>query len=162
MAIDRYNTTIERDEVESRISELEEEEKKYDVVRLRNGEVLETFDDEDDAQQYIENEDYNPERVTVRRQELDSDDAEELSGLRELLDDVSNYQRGDWTIYNESYFSEEWARDEAASELGVLSYQLDNWPLSLIDWSDAATEQRDSRYPNEYRFDGRTFYGEEE
>jgi hypothetical protein len=161
MAIDRYNTTIDRDEVEDRISELEEE-KGYDVVRLRNDEVLKTFDDEDDARQYIEDEDYNPERVTVRQQELDSDDAEELSNLRELLNDVGNYQRGDWTIINEDYFSEAWARDEAASELGISSYQLDNWPLSLIDWSDAASEQRESRYPNEYTFDGQTFYGEEE
>jgi hypothetical protein len=158
--IDGYNTTIEKSDVENRIEELEGQ-RGYDVVRLRNDEVIEQFDDEDEARQYIEDEDYNPERVIARQRDLDDDDAEELRNLRKLIDDVG--VSGDWTLYNESYFDSGWAQERAREALG-LSYRADpfgDWPLSLIDWDDAAGDQRDAEYPYEYTFDGTSFYSED-
>lgn len=158
VSIDRYDTTISDNEVDSRIEDLESETG-YDVVRVRNGEVLITYADEDDARQYITNEDYDPERVIVREGELDEDDQSELDGLRALRDTLG--ESVTYTLYNEDYFTEEWARDEARDTLGR-STDLDSWPLSGIDWDDACTERRDDRYPSEVEFDGKTFYYNED
>lgn len=158
--IDGYTSIIEKSEVESRIEELEDS-LGYEVVRLRNGEVIKRFDDEDEATQFIEDEDYNPDRVTVQKESLDEDDAEELHNLQRLISDVGD--SGNWTIYNESYFDSDWVRGRAADALGIGSYsgKFDEWPLNLIDWDDAAADQRNEEYPYEYRFDDTTFYGEE-
>lgn len=159
--IDGYNTIIERSEVESRIEELEDSQG-YEVVRLRNGQVIDRFDDEDEAAQFIEDEDYNPERVTVRREELDEDDAEELRSLRQLISDVGD-SSGDWTLYNDSYFDRDWVRQRAAEALGISVYsgRFDEWPLDQIDWDSALNSQRDAEYPYAYEFCGTTFYCEE-
>jgi hypothetical protein len=156
--IDQYNETIDSSEVNNRIDELEEGQG-YEVVRLRNGDVLANYDDEDDARQYIQDEDYDPERVIVRERELDSDDADELFNLRKLRDAVG--VSSGWTLYNESYFDQDWVRDQARSDLGSRYVDFDSWPLSLIDWDDAAASQRDSLYEYSYEFDGVTFYGDE-
>lgn len=155
--IDGYNTIIGKSDVEARIEEIEGSQG-YDVVRNRNGEILETFHEEAEAEQYIEDEDFNPERVTVRRAELDEDEATELRGLKKLIEDVS--VSSDWTLYNENYFDADWARDEARNQL-PRGADFDSWPLSLIPWDEAAAEQRDALYPYEYTFDGVSFYGEE-
>jgi hypothetical protein len=151
------STFIGSDDVDSRIEVLENEQD-YKVVRLRNDDVLAIFDDEEDALQYITDEDYNPERVIVRQRKLDEDDAQELRNLTRLRESVGS---GSWTLYNENYFDVSWARDEAAGELGVSFSQLDDWPLNLVDWSDAANERRDYLYDYIYEFDGTTFYGSE-
>lgn len=158
MEIDGYTTIIQSDNVRNRISDLEED-RPYDVIRLRDNGVIESFDVYYEAQSFIEDEDYNVTRVAVRMQELDDEDAEELSSLRSLVDQVA--VSGDWTLYNESYFDVEWARDEAAEKLSVSRYTLDEWPLSQIDWDEAATELRDDRYNYTYGFDNTTFYGDE-
>lgn len=155
--IDGYTRVIYKSEVESRIEELEDS-RGYDVVRVRNNDVLATFDDEDEAEQYIEDEDYNPERVVVRQQRLDEDDTRELRSLLQLIEDV-NVSRS-WTLYNESYFDTSWAQDEAAGALGGRP-DFSSWPLSEIDWDAAADERRDAVYEYSYRFDGTTFYSED-
>ena len=157
VAIDRYNTTIDSDDVDNRIEELEAEQG-FDVIRLRNDEVLETFDDRDDAEQFIEDEDYNPVKVVVRLRGLDDGDAEELQQLKDLRDAVG---AGDWTLYNEDYFDSSWAREEAMGRLNLRSYQLDEWPLDQIDWNEAADSLRDAQYDFTYSFDGQLFYGDQ-
>lgn len=156
MALDRYDETIDDDDVDNRIQELEDEQV-YEVVRLRDDFVLESFDDETEAEEYIDKEDYNPERVIVRQVELDEDDAEELERLRNLREavGVSSY-----TLYNESYFTADWARDEAISQ-GIRRGLLDEWPLSQIDWEEAASQRRDDLYEYSYTFDDTTFYSAE-
>jgi hypothetical protein len=150
---------IDNDDVDSRIEELEEKEG-YEVVRVRNDAVLATYSDPDDARLYIEDEDYDPERVIVRAVELDEDDAVELRQLRKLRDDVA--VSSSWTLYNESYFDEEWTKGEARDQLGLSGYvDFDSWPLSLIDWDDATSERRDVLYEYSYSFDGTTFYSAE-
>jgi hypothetical protein len=158
VSIDRYDSTINDDEVDDRINDLEGEIG-YDVVRVRNDEVLISYDNEDDARQYITNEDYDPERVIVREGELDEDDQAELDNLRSLRDSLG--ENATYTLYNEDYFTEEWAREEARDRLGR-SVDLDDWPLSQIDWDEAADERRDDRYPNEIEFDNQTFYYDED
>ena len=155
--IDGYTSTIDRDEVVARIEEIDENQG-FKVIRVRNGEVLETFDDEDEARQYIEDEEYDKTRVVVEEDELDEDDAEEKRKLQKLLDDVA--VDSNWTIYNESYFDADWAQEEARDVLGR-SADFDSWPLDRIDWDDAAIEQRDGRFEYEYTFDGTSFYGDE-
>lgn len=156
MSVSSSDETIGKYEIDNRIAELEEEGE-YDVVRLRNDEVLATFDNEEDAQKYIEDEDYNPERVVVRQQELDEDDRLELSRLQRLLSDVGDVD--DFTLYRSDYFDAAWAKGEAVSELGRIDF--DSWPLNLIDWDDAAVDRRDSYYEYSYDFDGSTYYSSE-
>lgn len=154
VSIDRNDTTISDGAVNSRISDLESETG-YDVVRLRNDEVLATYADEDDARQYITDEDYDRERVVVRENELDENDQQELDNLRELREAFG--RTGTYTLYNEDYFTEEWARGEARDVLGS-DTDLDSWPLNAVDWDEAASERRDDLYPEETDFDGQTFY----
>jgi hypothetical protein len=155
VSIDQYDTTIDDTQVDNRIDELEGEIG-YNVVRLRNGEVLATFGDEEDAEAYIRDEDYDRARVDVQEQELGEDDRWELDNLRELRDTlgISN----SYTLYNESYFDADWAREQAQDELNVSSSVLDEWPLDQLDWDDAARERRDARYPEDIVFDGASFY----
>jgi hypothetical protein len=158
VSIDRYDNTIDSSDVANRIEELESEQE-YEVIRVRNDEVLATYEYEDDAEQYIVDEDYDRVRVIVRQQQLDSDDSRELERLRVLVTEVENYLSGPWTLYNEDFFDENWAQEQAKELLGV-RYTGD-WPLNQVNWDDAARERRDSDYPNEFTFDGVTFYAEE-
>ncbi len=160
MEIDSINTIIDENEVESRITEIEDSQA-YEVIRLRNDEVLGTFNDQQDAEQYIQDEDYNPERVIVRQQQLNDDETRELSLLRALRDKVTAELSSGWTLYNESYFDEDWAKSETREVLGS-RVSTDAWPLSEIDWDDAAVARRDDYYPNEYTYDGVTFYARED
>lgn len=159
MAIDRYDETIDDDDVDSRIAELDDD-LEYEVVRLRNDEVLFTDADEDTCRTYIEDEDYNPDKVIVRRQELDPDDAEELSRLRDLKDEAEAELGSTYFLARSSYFSESWARDEAAEVLGG-RIDLDEWPFTEVDWSDAADARRDEQFSATFTYDGETYYGRE-
>jgi hypothetical protein len=157
--IDGYTEIIEKDTVESRIEELNDS-RLWQVVRLRTGDIIrDEFDSEDQADRYVDEEDFNRERVSVRQAELDEDDSEELTNLARLVEDVG--VDDSWTLYNESYFSEDWAKQEAVEELGVYRSAVDEWPLSQIDWEEARDERRDGRYDYQYGFDGTTFYGSE-
>jgi hypothetical protein len=157
--IDCYDTIISDSAVDNRIDDLESK-LGYDVVRVRNDEVLITYADADDARQYIINEDYDSERVIVRENELDEDDQRELDDLRGLREALGGDSADEYTLYNEDYFTEEWARGEARDTLG--SVDLDNWPLSQVDWGEAADERRDDQYPETIEFDGQVFYYEED
>ena len=152
--INRYSNSIDSSEVSERIEELENDQE-YEVVRLRNEETLASFSDRDDAEQYIEDEDYNPERVIVRQNGLDDDDTRELSNLRYLRANLG--EDDGWTIYNEDYFDSDWARDQAVGE-GFTRSALDEWPFDLIDWRDAADQRRDYYYENTVTFDDQVFY----
>jgi hypothetical protein len=160
MSIGRYDNTINSGDVASRIEDLEGEQG-YEVIRVRNNEVLFTASDEDGATAYIEDEDYNPARVIVRQQELDAEDGEELDNLRALDEEASRRIGDEWTLYNEDFFDEAWAKEEARNTLGIsYSFDLDTFPLNLIDWDNAAIDRRDDLYPIVIGFDGREFYAE--
>lgn len=157
--IDGYTEIIERDTVESRIEELNDS-RLWQVVRLRTGDIIrDEFDSEDQADRYVESEDFNRERVSIRQAELDEDDSVELTNLARLIEDVG--VSSSWTLYSENYFDQEWAKQEAVEELGVYRSAIDEWPLSQIDWEEAKNERRDARYDYQYEFDGTAFYGDE-
>ena len=157
------DTEISSTDVRNRIAELEEE-RRYEVYRIRNDETIgdESFDDEEAARKFIDNEDYDPARVTVRQVELDEDDQNELNDLREL-DTEGNSTFISWgdgkIIYSSSYFDSDWARDAAYDKTGL---STDDWPLSEISrWSDAATSLRDQDYTR-VEFAGESYYGEDD
>lgn len=164
VSIDRYDEEINYRMVQSRIEDLESDtETTYAVTRERNGEVLETFGDADDARDYIDDNDYNPERVVVRESDPDQEDVDELEMLQVLDSDCATefgreWNDGEVTLYREDYFDADWARGEAADTLGVQLDDLDNWPLNLIDWSNAAGDRLENNY-TQIEFDGATYYG---
>lgn len=161
MAIDRYDQQIDYDDVNGRIEELENS-RRYEVVRLRNpGDALFEDADEDACRTFIEDEDYNPERVVVRRRDLDADDSAELDRLLALKDEADGEFGEYWALLREDYFDAGWAQEEAVELGAIRRAALDEWPLSLIDWDEAATQRRDDEY-TEYRFDGETYYGREQ
>lgn len=158
---DSYTTRIDSDEVRARISELEGSKgTQYVVYRTRNDEVLSTFDDEEDAAEFIEDEDYNPERVKVRQQEgeLDDADAEELQELNELNAegerDIDDWNFG-IALIREDAVDEDYAKEEARSQLRF-GFDLDVWPFTYIDWADAASGLLEGR--DYVRFKGSEFY----
>jgi predicted secreted protein len=162
VAINRDSQKISSDDVKNRLREIEDGQG-YEVVRVRNNEVLFT-DNEKDAEeacrQYIEDEDYNPEQVIVRIQDLGEKNAAELSRLRALQDEATRFG-SNWTLYRENYFGIAWAKSQARGELDLSFYRnLDGWPFSEINWAKAASSRRDARY-SLIEFDGRNFYGKD-
>jgi len=152
---DRNSVTIDMGAVEDRIEELNEQQA-FTVVRVRNGEIIESnFGSREDAGQYILDEDYNPERVIVREEGLDEDSRLQLEKLTELCEAVGSSVV---TLYNDSYFDAEWAKAQFTGESGLRREQTNEWPLNLVDWSDAAVDRRELDYPYAYPFDGVTFY----
>lgn len=85
----------------------------------------------------------------------DEDEVEELRILKELAEEGEGY--GDWTdgatLIRDSYF-EDFARSEA-EELGLIPDDA-SWPLTCIDWEQAATELQ-SDYTS-IEFDGVTYW----
>lgn len=164
VAIDQYDTEIDYSLVTERIEDLElETETTYTVVRDRNGEELAQFGDEDEAREFIDDNDYNPERVIVRESEPDPENVEELQKLEELNADCMtefgrSWRDGDVTLLRQDYFDADWAKGEAADLLNVSTDDLSSWPLDLVDWGEAA-DQRLSNEWTEISFDSETYYG---
>lgn len=78
--------TISSTDVMERIAELEEavNDLGYRVVRDSDGETIGTFPDEEEAEAFISEEDYDPDRVSVVEDEPDEGDVEELEELQEF------------------------------------------------------------------------------
>lgn len=166
MSVDNGDEFISYQEISARIAELEEGAEGFDVVRVRTDDVIMGgFEDEDAAREYIDREDYNPERVIVRRQELDEADKDELSELQALDERADgsfySWRRDGKTLYRYDHFDADWARDEAAEWLGVSRDDTYRWPFDQVNWSDAAGSRRDEGY-TEVTFGGVTYYGEDE
>jgi hypothetical protein len=145
MAITTDNTTINSSDVIARIEELEEETGiEYEVYRTRNDEVIASFDVLNEAESYISEEDYNPDRVKVRETDKgDEEDRDELRSLRDFdSDGRSTFGTFTWqdgiTLINENGIGQEYARERAESENPRVDW--DTWPFNLIDWDYAATE----------------------
>ena len=102
---DEDTETITRDQVTRRISELEESgDTEYKITRDRNGEVLEDgFPSEDDAYEYLDDNDYDRDRFTVDGG-LDEDDQEELENLRSF-DSEASRDVPDWRFGTRLYTS---------------------------------------------------------
>lgn len=151
-------STLTRDEVTSRIDALNEDQE-YEVYRVKNDEVLDTFDDEDEAREYIDDEDYDPDKVMVRGG-LDDDDRDELEALqsfdREALSDVPEWRDGS-TVYSADYIDESYAKERAV-ELAPRGVDFDEYPFNLIDWSEAADQLMSDAGGNYAVLSGTRFY----
>jgi hypothetical protein len=157
---------IESADILKRIAELEDAAPAaFRLVRNRTrGQLTPVFPSMTAALAYLEEEDLNPERFTVKevKGELTGDDQKELDELRKL-NDAGRAQFGStpWItagvlLRRDEECDEDWARDQARAELGV-SY-VDDWPLSLIDWSEAARDLLEADYLS-VELDGTTYWG---
>jgi len=81
--------------------------------------------------------DFDPED-DVHGDELDDDERERMTAIRELLDSIGDARYG-VTLIPESEF-EDYAR-ELAEDIGAVDSDY-GWPHSCIDWKQAADELR--------------------
>jgi hypothetical protein len=144
--------------VNARIADLENLEG-FEIVRNRDGEaVLTEAGSEQECTRYLDDEDLNPARFTIRHVMLGAELDRELRLLRDLASRAASELGGStWTLREEGFFTESWAQDEALEALGNRA-DLTAWPLNLIDWDGAAEELRDADW-TAISFDGAGFYG---
>jgi hypothetical protein len=131
---------------------------RYEVVRLRTGEVLFAGSSQEACRSFITDEDWNPERVVVR-ENLDEDTVAELGSLLALQESaLARLGTRSWILREDDYFDASWARGLALPILGA-GADLNAWPLSVIDWERAAFELRDASW-TPVPFDGLSYYGQ--
>jgi hypothetical protein len=161
--------TINSDDVIKRIQDLEER-RSYGIVRDRTGERLSVpfpFTTAAAAREYLDEQDYNVFRFNIVPDGmLDSDDQAELDLLRGLdADGRRAFGEPQWItgvlLRNESFYDADWARDLAVTRLGIRSYRLGEWPLSLItSWDDAAKALLANEYAK-ITFGGTDYWGKD-
>lgn len=157
---------IESADVLKRIAELEDAAPAaFRLVRNRSkGQLTPVFPSMTAALAYLDEEDLDPERFTVKEVigELTGDDQKELNQLRKL-NDAGRLQFGStpWItagvlLRRDEDCDDDWAQDQARAELNVP--YVDVWPLDQIDWSAAATDLLESKYLT-VDFNGTTYWG---
>lgn len=153
------DTTITSAALEARITQLTAGQE-CQAVRLRNGEVLFTGASEDLCRKFIEDEDYEPARVIIRRAPLAEAPNLELRQLMALQADASARLRSaDWTLYASQYFSTDVIERAICQRLGLpADSDFEKWPLSVIDISEAGDQLLNDEYTY-VRFDTGSFYG---
>lgn len=145
---------INSTDVINRIAQLEDTPDNYTIIRTKTGARLVfsiTFTSEADALSYLDDRDYNVDRFTITPQRSAAD-TEELKLLRTLNSDGgARFGLSQWTsgvqLSEDGTFTEEWAQNEAIRRLKIAdSSVLNEWPLSEIDWGDAAQNLLDAEY----------------
>lgn len=166
------DTVFESYAVLNRIAELEDSAAivQYRVTQRRNGRVLNpesgilrTFAE---AVDFLNERDYNQTRFTIDpvKGSLSLEDQEELRLLKELNEaGRGRFGSPQWVtasvrLYNDEFFTEEWAKNRTISKLSIANYQLDEWPLSLIAWDSAVEELLNDKYTR-IEFGGQFFWG---
>lgn len=153
--IDSFTAAIDRDSVTGRISDLESEVTVWAVTRRKNGTVIDTFSSEEDAADYIEEEDYDTDKVFAEETtDTDSDEYRELSALRafdeEALSAIDDWRFGT-TLINAGQIDDDYARQRAIDTGSLRAYQLDEYPFNFIDWEAAAEDLADGAESVEYK-----------
>jgi hypothetical protein len=164
-------TTIESADILKRIAELEDNRpavEKITINRSSSGELFtyKNFATLTEAREYLDLRDYNLDRFTIQGGPvaLSLDDQEELRELKELNDaGRTAFGSPQWItagvkLYNDEFFTEEWARNKTVEQLGVSFYRLDEWPLSLIAWDDAVEQRLNDNYTR-IAFGDQIFWG---
>ena len=143
MSYDIGDDYISSDEVQERLQELKntrDDEELFVVVRVRSGEEITRWGSEEAAREYIDEEDYDPERVMVKEDESEVD-LEELARLDRINDwgESSFDDWGDVTVRLDSTIDADYAKQNAI-DTGQIGYRadLDSFPYSFIDWDGAA------------------------
>lgn len=166
------DTTIESTEIIKRIIELEYVRTvAYTIKQNRANDKDSLFTDNrfnsrEAAFDWLDDRDYLATRFTVVAEQatgLSDDNQRELAQLRELnRAGRSAFGSLRWAtgvrLYTDEYFTEEWTRDQVVQLLRISASQLDAWPLSLIDWLNAAQERLDDKYTL-VRFNNVPFWG---
>lgn len=131
--VSNLQDVIDSRDVIARIEEL----KPYKVVRKYEFgyTVINEFATRDEAADFFEQEDFNPERIDIDEEEDELIELDELQKLEEQASSSPDWEYGA-TLVRDSYFKE-FAQDEAES-LGLISDDA-SWPNTFIDW-DAASE----------------------
>jgi hypothetical protein len=158
-AITSTQLEITSDDVATRIEDLEGITG-WEVIRTRDGEAVATEEpSRESCLEYIDDEDLNPARFTITRVELDEAGQRELARLKALQATAARMLgSSSWTLREGSYFTAQWARDEACEVLDVGRADLAKWPLSEIDWDAAAASRVDELWAS-LDFDGVKFCG---
>lgn len=138
--------SIDRDDVMAAIDEIASDAGTvWFVDRDRTDEEIGgPYDSYADAETFLEDEDYNPDRFTIREEsKLDEGQQAELDELKrfdeECESDIPDWKYG-VTIYAEDSIDGDYAR-ERFEELGLpRGVDLDSAPYSFIDWEEYAEE----------------------
>lgn len=166
------DTVFESAEVLNRIAELEDGAAvvRYRVTQKRNGQALNPADRTlrtyAEAVDFLDERDYNQARFTIEpvKGPLSDEDQEELTLLKKLNEDGRDrFGSPQWItagvrMYNDEYFTEDWARNRTVAKLNVAPYRLDEWPLNLIAWDHATQAVLDDKYTS-VDFGNEVFWG---
>ena len=143
MAINIGDSFIDSEDVVSRLEKLrnKRDELTFIVYRVRNDETIETFDNKPDADEFVDAEDFDPERVKVRMTSkgLDSDDSDELDELdridREGSDIFSDW--GDITVQLESNIdAEDYAREYVRDNFSTRNSDAYSFVEDYVNFTD--------------------------
>ena len=134
---------IDSEEVVRRLEELrnERDELTFVVYRVRNDEELDTFDSKDAADNFVDAEDFDPERVKVRMTSkgLDSEDSEELDELERIDRDGSDIF-SDWgniTVQLESNIdAEDYAREYVRDNFSTRNSDAYSFVEDYVNFTD--------------------------
>lgn len=140
--------TISSTAVMARIRELESEVENREVIVIRDSddEELGRFETVEDADSFVINEDYDPDKVTVAKEEEDEDVREELDELEEFERDVrGTFGSSEWnsgiTLRNGDSIDSDFARSYYRDNYGGLEGGLE----SFVDWDSYADDLTDGR-----------------
>lgn len=140
--------TISSTAVMARIRELESEVENREVIVTRDSddEELGRFETVEDADKFVINEDYDPDKVTVAEEEEDEDVREELDELEEFERDVrGTFGSSEWnsgiTLRSGDSVDEDFARSYYRDNYGDLEGRLE----SFVDWDGYADDLTDGR-----------------
>lgn len=133
---------LDRDDVIRLMDEIRDDSQtSYVVVRDRDDEEVEAFDSEEKAANYIDEEDLNPARFTVREDE-DEEATGDLDALESFDDecrrDVQGWGSGT-VVYRRDFIDGEFAQERYASSAPA-GVDFDESPYRFIDWDDVANE----------------------
>ena len=96
---------------------------------------------------------------SLENDEIDDYEEEELGKLsefrKEMKDRFSDWDDG-MTLIRDSYFNGDFAEDEAVDMGLVDRNNLNNWPLTQIDWDEAAEDLKQDY--TSINFDGETYW----
>ena len=134
---------IDSEEVVRRLAELRDERDEliFTVYRLRNDETIETFESRSDADEFVDAEDYDPDRVKVRMTSkgLDSGDEDELNEL-EIIDRDGSDIFSDWgyiTVQLESNIdAEDYAREYVRDNFSTRNSDAYSFVEDYVNFTD--------------------------
>lgn len=151
--------TLRYDTIGAEIAALEAKGQ-FRVRRLRTDVTVFSGATREDCAAFLDREDFNPERFSVEGAGLSPADVTALELLRTVSARAAEKFGRYWVTSRASYFTEEWAKDEATEFENIEESALDKWPLTLVNWAAAAIARRDKTLDS-FSVNGETWYGEE-